>query len=71
MLLQVELDALRKQLETVNLERERERDQLSDQIEHLRGALDKAQETTALLTDQRDTKHANGSLWGKFWGKRA
>ncbi|MFV1579178.1 hypothetical protein VWY74_01575 [Phaeobacter sp. JH20_24] len=54
--LQVELEAVRRELATANLERERERQQLSEQIEHLRGALDKEQATTAMLTDQRDAK---------------
>jgi hypothetical protein len=58
-ILQVQLDAVRRELETANLERERERQQFSDQIEHLRGALDKAQETTAMLTNQNATEARN------------
>jgi|TARA_B100000519_G_C14258826_1_gene446489 predicted RNase H-like nuclease (RuvC/YqgF family) len=55
--LQSELDAVRRELETVNLERDRERSQLTDQIEDLRRRLDtegeERRKLTAMLTDQR------------------
>lgn len=54
--LEAQLEAMQTQLEIIKQERERERAQLSDQIVHLRNALDKAQQTTALLTDQRRQK---------------
>lgn len=56
--LQAELDAMREKIEATNLERERERTQLSETIEDLRTRLD-AESTerralTAQLTDQRE-----------------
>jgi hypothetical protein len=59
--LAVELQQLRERLSSVELERDREREQLTDQIEDLRRRLDRADEErrdkdrqlTALLTDQR------------------
>lgn len=68
--LQAKLDAVREQLEMVNLERERERQQLSDQIEHLRGALDKAQQTTAMLTDQREGQGGRLTWSERFSGRK-
>lgn len=57
-MLQAEVEALRQQVEAMGGERERERAQLSDQIEDLRTRLTKADEErtklTAILTDQRD-----------------
>lgn len=55
--LQVELDALRRELETANLERERERAQLIDQIDELREQIKEQRgdfrKALAVLTDQR------------------
>ena len=55
--LQVELDALRRELEIANLERTRERDQLTDQIQELRETVAEQRadfrQTLAVLSDQR------------------
>lgn len=55
--LQVELDALRRELETANLERTREREQLTDQIQELRETVAEQRadfrQTLAVLSDQR------------------
>jgi len=55
--LQVELDALRRELETANLERTREREQLSNQIQELRDTVAEQRadyrQTLAVLSDQR------------------
>ena len=55
--LQVELDALRRELETANLERAREREQLTDQIQELRETVAEQRadfrQTLAVLSDQR------------------
>jgi hypothetical protein len=59
-----EIDAIRQKLENVEAERQRERNQLTDQIDHLRDMLKSEQEerrkVTALLTDQRDEKDRRG-----------
>lgn len=56
--LQVELEAVRRECEAVRSERERERRQLEDRIADLQSALEKAQEqgsrAMALLTDQSE-----------------
>lgn len=71
--LQAELDAMREKIEATNIERERERAQLSETIEDLRARLD-AESTerralTAQLTDQREktTKPAR-RFFGLFKG---
>jgi vacuolar-type H+-ATPase subunit I/STV1 len=55
--LQVEVYALRRELETANLERTREREQLTDQIQALRETLAEQRadfrQTLAVLSDQR------------------
>jgi predicted nucleic acid-binding Zn-ribbon protein len=55
--LQVELDAIRRELETANLERTREREQLTDQIQELRETVAEQRadfrQTLAVITDQR------------------
>lgn len=55
--LQVELDAIRRELETANLERTRERELLTDQIQELRDTVAEQRadfrQTLAVLTDQR------------------
>ena len=52
-----EVRMLRQQVETLNAERDRERDQLTDRIEDLRARLDSAEaerlRLNAVLTDQR------------------
>lgn len=54
-----EIALLRQRIETAEAERERERGQLTDRIEHLERRLDEEREErrrlTALLTDQRRT----------------
>jgi hypothetical protein len=60
--LQAELEGLRERLRLIDTERERERRQLSDQIEDLRRRLDtegeERRKLTAILTDQRKAKIA-------------
>jgi hypothetical protein len=55
--LQVELDAIRRELGMANLERTREREQLTDQIQELRDTVAEQRadfrQTLAVLTDQR------------------
>ena len=55
-----EVKRLRTELENVSLERKRERDQLSEEIDHLRSSLEKSMEQnnslTRLLTDERERK---------------
>lgn len=55
---------LREKLENLEKERQREREQLTDQIDHLRDLLKSEQEErqkiTALLTDQRTEKEKRG-----------
>lgn len=55
--LELDLKRLREALETSNLERKRERDQYTDQIEHLKSSLEKSMSQnmglTRLLTDER------------------
>lgn len=67
--LQAEIDAVRKELEQGNVEREREREQLSATIEDLRGRLDaesaERRQLTAQLTDQREKPKG---FWGKLFG---
>jgi hypothetical protein len=67
--LEAEFQHLREQLSSLKLERDREREQLTDQIENLRRLLDRANEERrekdrqllALLTDQR------ARPWWKRW----
>lgn len=55
--LEQEVEALHRQIESLTLEREREREQLSDQIADLRRRLDQESQErrslTAMITDQR------------------
>ena len=55
--LEQEVEALHRQIESLNREREREREQLSDQIADLRQRLDQESQErrslTAMITDQR------------------
>lgn len=58
--LQAEVDALRKQIEQGELERERERDGFKEHIEDLRGRVERAErkedQLMAQLTDQRKAR---------------
>ena len=70
----IEVKMLREQIETLNAERERERNQLLDQVRDLRTRLDGAEteriRLNAVLTDQRE-KQANlpkPSLWARLVG---
>lgn len=72
--LQGEVDALRKQIETMGAERERERTQLTETVEDLRTRLDaesaERRALTAQITDQRE-KVADGpkrGLWARLVG---
>lgn len=69
--LQAELDAVRKELEQGNAERERERDQLSATIEDLRTRLDaesqERRQLTAQITDQRQQPEPQRQgLWARI-----
>lgn len=72
--LEVEVKMLREQIDAMTAERDRERDQLVDQIEDLRTRLDGAEaervRLNALLTDQREKSHAlaRRSLWARVVG---
>jgi len=76
--LEGELQHLRERLSSLELEREREREQLTDQIEDLRRRLDRTEEDrrekdrqlTALLTDQRQKAEAPAPNAGRgFWAR--
>ena len=66
--LQAELDAMRRELEQTNLERDRERELMSQQIELYRERLERADkdkdQLTALLTTERESR-AGG--WRRFF----
>lgn len=67
--LQVELDAMRKELESFTQERDRERELMEQQIELYRERLARADkdkdQLTALLTDQSHEKKKRG-FWSRF-----
>lgn len=69
--LEVEVKMLREQIDAMTTERDRERDQLVNQIEDLRSRLDGAEaervRLNALLTDQRETRTKRG-LWTRLVG---
>lgn len=69
--LSAEVEALRQQITTAELERTRERDQLTDRIENLQQMLSdeksERRQLTALLTDQRE-KSAEPQRRG-FWAR--
>lgn len=75
--LAAELQHLRERLSSVELERQREREQLTDQIEDLRRRLDRADEErrdkdrqlTALLTDQRPETEVTAPTGRGFWAR--
>lgn len=67
--LSAEVEALRQQIATAELERNREREQLSDRIESLQQMLadekSERRQLTALLTDQREKPVEPPRKW--FW----
>jgi transposase len=71
----VEVKMLRERIDTMTVERDRERGQLVDQIEDLRTRLDGAEaertRLNALLTDQREisTASVKRGFWGRVLGK--
>ena len=72
--LSAEVEALRQQIATAELERTREREQLTDRIESLQQMLSdeksERRQLTALLTDQREqhvAKKAKG-IWARLTG---
>ena len=68
--LQAELDAIRDKLETTNLERERERSQLTDQIDELREQMKEQRadfrQSLAILQDHREQLTGQGGKVGFF-----
>jgi excisionase family DNA binding protein len=72
--LQLEVEALRRELDMVASERDRERSQLTDQIDDYRARLSKADEErarlTAVLTDQRntDSETTKRGFWARLLG---
>ena len=72
--LSAEVEALRQQISTAELERTREREQLSDRIESLQQMLadekTERRQLTALLTDQREKPVAEQrkGLWARLMG---
>ena len=70
--LQAELDAMRQKLENANLERERERELMGQQIDLYRERLERADkdkdQLTALLTNQDKVTSPRKSFWGKLLG---
>ena len=68
-----EVNALRQQISTAELERTREREQLTDRIESLQQMLadekSERRQLTALLSDQRE--RVNQNLWIRIFGRRA
>ena len=73
--LEVEVKMLREQIERMDTERERERDQLNGQIDDLRSQLDRQsadhRQALAVLTDQRDRAAEKGAehRWFTFGRK--
>lgn len=69
-----EVTALQKQIAIVELERTREREQLTDRIESLQKMLDdeksERRQLTALLSDQRENREEpkRGGFWARLWG---
>jgi predicted RNase H-like nuclease (RuvC/YqgF family) len=71
-----ELEALRSQVQSLTIEREREREQLTDQIADLRRRLDtegeERRKLTAMLTDQRaTTKPERRGFFARLMGQGA
>lgn len=76
--LQAELDAIRDKLETLNLERERERSQLTEQIEELREQVKEQRadfrQSLAILQDHREQQVGQGAkakvgFLGRMFGR--
>ena len=69
--LQAELDAMRRELEQTNLERDRERELMSQQIELYKERLERADkdkdQLTALLTQEH--KKAPTGVWARIFSK--
>ena len=70
--LRVELEKLRQQLDTVGAERERERSQLSETIDDLRRRLDESESErrsiSRLIEDQRTADQPKRGFWGRMFG---
>lgn len=72
--LSAEVEALRQQIATAELERTREREQLTDRIDSLQQMLSdeksERRQLTALLTDQREkpVEPPRKGLWARFVG---
>ena len=70
--LQAELDAVRRELEQANLERDRERELMSQQIELYKERLERADkdkdQLTALLTQEKATSTKPKGLWARLVG---
>jgi chromosome segregation ATPase len=73
--LDAEVQALRQQIDAVQQERDRERDQLQQHIEDLRGRVERAErkedQLQALLTDQREKFKgpAKRGFWARLVGQ--
>jgi len=71
--LQVELDAMRRELEQINLERDRERELMSQQIELYRERLERADkdkdQLTALLTNQETRSLKRKGIFSRLLGQ--
>lgn len=71
--LQAELDAMRRELEQTNLERDRERELMSQQIELYRERLERADkdkdQLTALLTQSAGEGGQAKGFWAKLVGR--
>lgn len=72
--LEIEVKMLREQIDRMDSERERERGQLSEQIEDLRAQLERQsadhRQALAVLTDQRDkaAEQPTRGLWARLRG---
>jgi len=70
--LQAELDAMRRELEQTNLERDRERELMSQQIELYKERLERADkdkdQLTALLTQEKGRADAPKGFWARLTG---
>ena len=70
-----EVDWLRQQMKTIDIERDRERNQFLSEIEHLRERLDKSDQErgklTAVITDQRSVQDKYGQKQSEQTGEVA
>lgn len=70
--LQAELDAMRRELEQANLERDRERELMSQQIELYKERLERADkdkdQLAALLTVERSHEEKRQGFWARLIG---